>query len=188
MDNVVGGVTTLILALFPIVAGTSVHTIGPVPLIAGLCVLLALQLFIRRSRAALNPLFIVSPGVCLLLVVMAMFDSTLSVRLYPVFVNAAMAVVFSATLVWPPPMIERFARLTNPDLPASAVSYLRKLTLVWIAFFVVNGSIALWTVVAAPWWVWALYNGLIAYLLIGALFMGELCVRNRLRPHPHHTE
>ena len=54
--------------------------------------------------------------------------------------------------------------------------------LAWIGFFLVNGTIAVWTVVWGTIDQWALYNGLIAYLLIGAMFAGELLVRRRVMP------
>jgi len=40
---------------------------------------------------------------------------------------------------------------------------------------------ALWTALYASHATWALYNGLVAYLLMGALFAGEWWVRQRVR-------
>ena len=48
------------------------------------------------------------------------------------------------------------------------------------AFFVFNGSIALITVFCEDA-VWALYNGFIAYLLMGTLFLGEWLIRRRVK-------
>jgi uncharacterized membrane protein len=47
-------------------------------------------------------------------------------------------------------------------------------------FFVCNGAIAAVTALAASDRVWALYNGAIAYGLIGAMFAGEWIVRQRV--------
>jgi uncharacterized membrane protein len=104
-----------------------------------------------------------------------------AMRLYPVLMNAVMAAVFALTLLSPPPMIERFARLRTPDLDAYAIGYTRRLTGVWVLFFVVNGAIAAWTALFASLDQWTLYNGLISYLLIGVLFVGEWPVRALLR-------
>ena len=89
--------------------------------------------------------------------------------------------VFAISLRYPPSAIERLARLQEPDLPESGVRYTRRVTQVWCGFFIVNGSIALATVLWASDAAWALYNGLIAYLLMGLLFAAEWLVRRRVR-------
>jgi uncharacterized membrane protein len=99
------------------------------------------------------------------------------VLIYPVFMNVAMLVLFAGSLLKPPSVIERLARLRHPDLPPEGVSYTRRVTQVWCGFFVINGGIAAWTAFAASRETWVLYNGLIAYLLMGALFGGEWLFR-----------
>ena len=94
-------------------------------------------------------------------------------KLYPVFVNAMMLAVFAASLSAPQSFIERLARLRTPDLAPEAVRYTRRLTQVWCVFFVANGVAALWTACSANDALWALYNGFISYVLIGALMGGE---------------
>lgn len=113
--------------------------------------------------------------------VAAIANEATALKLYPVLVNATLLVLFAASLVKPPSMIERFARMHEPDLPASAIAYTRRVTQVWCVFFVVNGAVALYTALFASAALWALYNGLIAYVLIGLLFGGEWVVRQRLR-------
>jgi len=81
-------------------------------------------------------------------------------------------------------MIERFARVLDPDLPESGVRYTRKVTIVWIGFFALNGAIALWTVLQPGWAAWTLYNGFLSYVAAGLLFVGEYFVRQRvMRQH-----
>lgn len=106
----------------------------------------------------------------------------LPLKLYPVLVNAVMLGVFGLSLMRPPTVIERLARLGQPDLPAAAIPYVTRVTRIWCVFFVLNGGIALWTALAASDATWALYNGVIAYLLIGALLLGERLVRPRHEP------
>ncbi len=106
----------------------------------------------------------------------------LPLKLYPVIVSSLMLALFATSLAHPPTAIERLARLSTPDLPPEAVAYTRKVTWVWCAFFVLNGTLA---AVTALWcsddW-WALYNGLIAYGLMGMLFCGEWLVRRWVMP------
>jgi uncharacterized membrane protein len=98
-------------------------------------------------------------------------------RFYPVCINALMFGLFFASLLRPPSMIERFARLAEPDLPERGVRYTRQVTKVWCGFFVVNGSIALYSALIGSLEFWTLYNGAVAYLLMAALFGGEYLFR-----------
>lgn len=100
---------------------------------------------------------------------------------YPVVVNAMLFVLFGYSLRHPPTVIERIARIRDPDLPPSGVAYTRRVTIVWLAFFLANGSIALATAIAGDVSLWGLYNGFVAYVLMGALFAGEFLIRCRVR-------
>lgn len=163
--------------LYPLVASFAVRSFGPGWVVAALCVLLAARGLLglkNKIPAALTyGLLAVAIGVGLV----ALYDRELSVRLYPAFMNAAMLIAFAETLVRPPSMIERFARLHEPDLPESGVRYTRAVTWVWAAFFAINGAIAVWTALYADWSTWTLYNGVIVYIAMGALFAGEFIVR-----------
>lgn len=108
-------------------------------------------------------------------------NQLLPLKLYPVLVSLVLLAVFGYTLIRPPTMIERIARLQEPDLPESGVRYTRRVTEVWCGFFVCNGAISLATALSGSEAAWALYNGLISYLLIGALFAGEWLVRRHVR-------
>lgn len=112
---------------------------------------------------------------------LALLDDPLLLRWYPVLVNLAMLGAFGITLIYGPPLIERLARLREPDLPPKAVRYTRRVTQVWVLFFIFNASLATVLTLWAPLSWWTLYNGLIAYLLMGLLFAGEWLVRQRVR-------
>jgi len=100
-------------------------------------------------------------------------------KMYPVMVNAGMFVVFAISLWRPPCIIERLARLTTPDLPSEGVRYTCAVTRIWCVFFIVNGSTALYTALYTSERIWALYNGVVAYLLMGTLLLGERLWRIR---------
>jgi uncharacterized membrane protein len=104
-------------------------------------------------------------------------DSELLLRLYPSLVNLGLLIAFGATLVRGPSMIEKFARLSNPDLPPGAVRHTRRVTQVWCAFFVLNGAFSAYTALYWSRASWSLYNGAIAYGLIGVLLVAELIWR-----------
>lgn len=102
---------------------------------------------------------------------------------YPVLLNGLLLALFGLSLKFGPPLIERLARLTEPQLPEVAIRYTRLVTAVWAWFFLANGLV----VVALNFWAplswWTLYTGLIAYGLMGLLFAGEWLVRQRVRRH-----
>ncbi|MAZ66989.1 MAG: hypothetical protein CMF25_07745 [Kangiellaceae bacterium] len=102
-------------------------------------------------------------------------------RYYPVLISLSFLGIFGYTLWKPPSMIEKLGRLMEKDFPEEAVGYTRKVTVVWCVFFGINGLVALYTAVVSSMDTWVLYNGLIAYLLMGALFVGELAVRQLVK-------
>lgn len=125
--------------------------------------------------------WLVAALACVLAVVAWWGNTLLPIKLYPVLVSAALLIVFGLSLTFPPSIIERMARLQEPDLPPYAITYTRQVTWVWCGFFVLNGSVSALTAVYADESVWALYNGLISYLLMGLLFAVEFLVRRRMR-------
>lgn len=111
----------------------------------------------------------------------AIADSEMLLRFYPVLVNAMMLIVFGHTLIYGPPLIERIVRARGLPVSPEGQVYVRRVTQVWCAFFVVNGTLAAYTALHASWAAWTLYNGFIAYLAIGALAGGELIFRRFYR-------
>ncbi|MFD2453464.1 COG4648 family protein [Ideonella paludis] len=107
-------------------------------------------------------------------------------KLYPVWVNAVLLLVFGWSLWRGPPVIEQLARLSEPELPPRAVAYTRQVTQVWCGFFVLNGSVAAYTALACNEQTWAIYNGVVAYVLMGLLFGIEWCVRQRVKASVEH--
>jgi len=109
-------------------------------------------------------------------------NSPFFLKLYPVLMNALMLASFAYTLFAPPPMIFRFAVLQDKRIKGSLAesrikNYCRTVTIVWCAFFILNGGIAAWTVVSGSDILWSVYNGGVSYILIGSLFAGEFIIR-----------
>lgn len=104
-------------------------------------------------------------------------NQVLFIKIYPALVSIIFLIAFSSTLIKAPSMIERFARLYDKNLPQEAIPYTRKVTMVWCVFFVFNALISLYTTFYGSMELWTLYNGLISYLLMGALFAIEYLTR-----------
>jgi uncharacterized membrane protein len=166
---------------YPLLVVLALRWLDPLVLVVLLLALAALRGLLARRRPAPLPGAAGMLALALPLAALALVDADLALRLYPVLMNAVLLATFAASLWRGPSMIERFARLAEPDLPPSGVRYTRKVTIAWCVLFAGNGGIALWTALAAPLRTWALYNGVIAYLLMAALLGGELLVRGQVR-------
>ncbi|MCP3140984.1 COG4648 family protein [Pyxidicoccus xibeiensis] len=142
---------------------------------------------VLRALATREKVWLAAAGGAFVLAAATLFGNhALPLKLYPVLVNTLLLTVFATSLAFPPSVIERLARLREPALPPSGVAYTRKVTQVWCGFFVLNGGIALGTALWGSDATWALYNGLIAYGLMGLLFAGEWVVRQRVRASHSH--
>lgn len=99
---------------------------------------------------------------------------------YPVIMNALGFLLFSFSLFTRQSIIYRFALLEKGDaLSPDALPYCWSVTLCWVIFFLMNGSIAAWTVMNASDTIWAWYNGGVSYVLVSVLFFGERILRHR---------
>ena len=171
-------ITLIVLTLlYPFAVYFSLEHIEPRYLALLLAVLFGLRfLWVRKGQAQRQSLWLLATvGLFALLVFVSNSESGL--LFYPVLINLLMFTGFAWTLFQPPPMIERFARLSKPDLPEYAIAYTRKLTVIWCAFFLFNALVAAYTALFCSLAVWSLYNGLIAYCLVGLLFIIEYPIR-----------
>ncbi len=108
----------------------------------------------------------------------AIWNDPMGLLITPTLINAALLATFGTSLWAERPIVERFARLQAKDLSDAEVRYCRRVTKVWCGFFVANGSTALYLALARDVETWALFTGLISYLLIGMLFGGEYIYRH----------
>lgn len=108
----------------------------------------------------------------------AIWNDPMGLLITPTLINAALLATFGTSLWAERPIVERFARLQAKDLSDAEVRYCRRVTKVWCGFFVANGSTALYFALARDVETWALFTGLISYLLVGMLFGGEYIYRH----------
>ncbi len=146
-----------------------------------LLVLFILRLIIIRKTDQVS----VSIGCigCVLMFLGFFSANQLAVLLYPVMISFTLLVFFVVSILYPPTIIEKIARLTDKNFTEQAVPYTKKVTLVWSLFFFINGIIAAYTVYLADLKIWTLYNGLISYVIIGAIFLIEYIIRQKVKKH-----
>lgn len=170
---------TSVTVIYPFAVYYGIENFGVKGLVPLLLVLAALRMLSLNSTPMNHWLWL--PVLLFLATFTWVSGSDLGVKLYPVLVNFSLLLIFVGSLFKPPSMIERLARIQQPDLPEEAIAYTRKVTQVWSCFFALNGTISLGTTVWGSDQIWALYNGLIAYLLIGLLFAIEWLVRRSVQ-------
>jgi uncharacterized membrane protein len=112
---------------------------------------------------------------------MSAIEPQMAVKTYPVLINFCVAALFGMSLIWPPTVVERIARIAEPELSLEGQRYTRKVTQVWTLFLFANTVISAITVLYGSEEQWALWNGLISYLLMGLLFAGEYALRQVVR-------
>lgn len=149
----------LLTALYPAAVYFGLQYLQPRLIALALAAMLLLRLALLRADWS-KPLLLVGLAYAGFAI---WSNQAIALRFYPALVNAAMLTLFAASLFYPPTIVERLARLQQPDLPAQGVVYTRRVTQVWCGFFVVNGGIAAATALWSSFQVWSLYNGLIAY-------------------------
>jgi uncharacterized membrane protein len=138
--------------------------------------LIALRLLLSRSEIA--RLWRLPLGfAALVIAVVALVDRGLATKTYPVVMNLAAASTFAISLVRPPSLIERFARIRKPALPEGAVGYCRNLTMIWTGWLLVNAGVAAALGAWASLQIWTLWTGVLSYVGSAALFFGEIAFR-----------
>ncbi|OTG67378.1 septation protein IspZ [Acinetobacter silvestris] len=173
MKHFIRGGVVILLILYPFLVGWSLSH-GQFVWVSVLLLVLGILRLCSKSHNLMWPLTwfaILCGGLSLLL------NNQAWLKMYPVCMSVGAFLIFASTLIKPPSMIERFARLAEPNLPESGVIWTRKVTIVWCFFFVMNALVALATVLFAPMHVWVIYNGFISYVLMGILLLGEFILR-----------
>ena len=168
-------------AFYPVLVYLGLGYISPAVLVAILLSLMGLRFALDRRGETIAPAWWLAAGGILLLMLMLASPIT-ALKSYPVLMSLGFATAFGYSLLRPPTVVESIARLRNPNTPPTAIPYLRSVTLMWFGFFIANATIAMATAASGNLALWTVYNGLISYFIMGALFTGELMVRWYWRP------
>ena len=166
----------ILLVCYPLIVYLMLDKLGPALIGMILIALLLLRsgIWYRRAPAMIwGALALAACAAGLLLV----DDTAIVLKLYPALVNFGLLIAFSYTLWHPPSMIQRIARTTGIPFSAKTGPYTRVVTIIWCGFFIVNGIIASLIAVSGSLGVWTIYNGLISYVVMGLIIVGELIFR-----------
>ncbi len=173
-----GGIVSILLIypflIYVAVSGGYIRMAGMVVAAAAILQVLASS---RAHRRSVHTVAFQATGIIILAILSALFDTPVFILHLPVFISCFLLVTFCWSLRHPPCMIERYAMLFKQEFSEEEQSYLKKTTCLWMVFFIVNASITEVIILMGKLDWWALYAGLISYLIMGCLFAGEYIVR-----------
>ena len=169
----------VLLALYPFIIYFGLSILPPSFFGLALAVLLLMRFGViqPQERSTALPIILILLGYA---VASALIGSQRMLLYYPVLVNAILFVVFAGSLRADEPLLLRIVRARGITISSHGPKYLARLTAFWAGFFVINGTIALWTTTTSLA-VWTIYNGMISYLLVGALIIGEWTFRRHYK-------
>jgi len=116
-------------------------------------------------------------GLVVLIALAVLSGQRILLLLLPAALSLYLLWTFASSLSPGPPLIEQIARAIEDDLPDFTLPYCRKVTIAWCVFLTANTACAAFLAFRGPLEWWALYTGLIFYLLLGALLGGEFLLR-----------
>ena len=170
-------VLVALTALYPLGVYLGMQYIEPRYLVLALLSLFVLRFLLNGYVRSQKQQWVLLLFITLFAGIVFVINSSGSLLFYPVIISIGLLACFSYTLFFPPSMVERLARIKDPNLSAQGVIYTRKVTIAWCLFFVANGTIATITALSGNMALWTFYNGLVSYILIGLFFAVEYIIR-----------
>ena len=118
----------------------------------------------------------------------ALHADELVLFLPPIAINLGLALFFASTLSrGREPLISWFARVERGGLTADLKVYTRRLTWIWVGFFLTMAAVSVVLAVAGPRIAWAWFTAVGNYLCIGMLVAGEYVYRRVRFSHYEHA-
>ena len=124
----------------------------------------------RTRRVRLQKL-----GIVTILFLGAAFYQDIMAKLIPIFIQLSLMLFFGKTLLKDkgPSLIERFAQLEFPNVPPVLSRYCRHLTIMWTGFFAFNVLACAILAISAPVEWWAIYTGVLIFVLTALIMIAE---------------
>lgn len=172
-------VTLLIMVVmlaYPLVVYLHIESVSPRWYAFALLVLVGLRFVVLGNTRQLSNwmMLILAAVFC---VAVMLLESVTLLTFYPVLMNVGMGLMFITSLADEQSLIEKFARAGGKQPPEAARGYLRALSLSWGVLLLLNGVASAYTAWFTSLSVWALYNGLISYLVMGGFAAIEYAYR-----------
>jgi uncharacterized membrane protein len=157
--------------------GTKVQAIWFALAACGILTIRAFQRPILRTM----PVRFSMIGAIALIIGLAHVDSEIAAKTYPVVVSGGLAFMFGSSLWRSTSLVEKMAELSGETMSPAIRRYCRRVTAVWALWLVINTLIAAALAVFGSLGAWALWTGLLSYLVMGLIFAIEFILRQLLR-------
>ncbi|MBR2282117.1 MAG: hypothetical protein IJ863_05810 [Spirochaetales bacterium] len=113
---------------------------------------------------------------CICALVFIITKSDIVIKFYPCWITAVFGWMFLSSLIHKDPIILKFAKLWDVSIPVhpgygAIERYCITWNWIWVGFFVLQLVINLYLAVWGSSRTWAIYNGLVSYLLQGLMFI-----------------
>ncbi len=114
-------------------------------------------------------------AIVIILFLGAIFYQDLMAKLIPIIIQLSLMLFFGKTLLKGkgPSLVERFAQLEFPEIPPVLKRYCRHLTMMWTGFFAFNIVTCVLLALFAPVEWWAIFTGVLIFLLTAILMVSE---------------
>jgi uncharacterized membrane protein len=119
-----------------------------------------------RDRRALLP-----AAVAIFFYTSLLADILTGALYYPVLMSLLFFLLFFQSLWSKECFVQRIARKLEPNIPQHALSYCYKVHIVWTVFLGINTVVAFYSMRDIKFW--SLYNGVLSYVFMAALFAIE---------------
>jgi uncharacterized membrane protein len=176
-----GLLQTLVTLAYPLVILLALRVASPRAIGLAVLALLALRLIFggRGGLASFTRLGLpIAAGFAASTLASLWWNDALALLLTPVLVNLALFAAFAASFFQRETLIETLALEQAGSLSSDERAYCRKVTALWCAFLLANAAVSAKLALDDDRALWALYVGVIAYVLMGLLFAAEFVYRH----------
>lgn len=136
-----------------------------------------MALFVYQTLTAKQDAKLQLSFVTLMLAAGLAVDPALTAQLTPAMIQFGLGLLFAKTVLQGPSLIERLVRLEYSEFPPGVSAYCRQLTMAWTALFAFNGLVCTALALTDNHRLWAIFNGVVVFLLMGGMVCAEYRVR-----------
>ena len=165
---------TVVFVLYPLIVVLGMHYIGI--RLTALIILLFLGRriigLILADKEGTRVILYQAIAMAAIVGIAAASKSAFALRAAPFMISLTFITVFASSLKTVP-IIERFARLAEPNLPEEEVRYCRRLTKAWMGVLVANSILVFSAAFVEDKVLWTILVGPASYALLGSAFVVE---------------
>ena len=131
--------------------------------------------FFQAVKARSKRVRIKKTAIVIILFLGAIFYQDVMAKLMPIIIQLSLMLFFGKTLLRGkgPSLVERFASLEFPVMPSALSRYCRHLTIMWTSFFAFNVVTCILLAFFAPVEWWAIFTGVLIFMLTAILMVAE---------------